>query len=110
MFVDMLDILSSMTENRLDYVENDENGYVINVELPGFNKDEVNIDIRNTILYLKAEQKKTSDRKYHKHNVVKSWYLSNDINIDEISCKLENGVLTISLPKSKKEIKKIEIK
>lgn len=99
------------------YEEN--NVYNIEADLPGFDKKDVSIEINDDYLTIKAEKEteiKDESKKYI-HNerrygkVERSFYLRG-INQDNISAKMENGTLYITIPKQdEKESKKlIEIK
>jgi HSP20 family protein len=79
--------------------ENDK--YTITVELPGYKKNELKLEVIDGSLQLTAENAKG---KY-----VKSWSLS-DSDLDKVTSKLEDGVLHINIPKlPKAEIKVVTI-
>ena len=104
---------------RTDVMDNGD-AYVLEAELPGFTKENINIDIENDCLTISAERKLENEDK--KHNFVKrerfygSYTRSFDvsgINVDGIEAKYENGILTLHLPKKAAEIpasRKLEIK
>ena len=80
--------------------------FVLECELPGFHKDDINIDIENDCLSISVERKFDNEDK--KKNLVKrerfygSYSRSFDvtgINTDEIDAKYTDGVLTLTLPK-----------
>jgi HSP20 family protein len=73
-----------------DVKENDDN-YTITLEIPGYKREEIKLETINSSIQLTAENSKG---KY-----VKSWRLS-DSNLDKVTSKLEDGVLTINVPKS----------
>jgi len=98
-----------------------EKGGNVHIELdaPGYNKDEIKLDVDDGILTIKAnkkEEKEDKDKNYYrKERVYGSFKRQFNVgNIDEskIDAKFSNGVLKISFPKEiKKETKKfIEIK
>lgn len=83
-----------------DVVEN-EKDYTITVEIPGYKKGEIKLEIVDNSIQLTAENSKG---KY-----IKAWTLSN-VNIGKVSSQLENGVLSILIPKAETLPKKtIEI-
>lgn len=91
----------------------------IELEVPGFNKDEIKLDVEDgilTVLAEKNEEKEDEEKNYYRKERVYGSYRRqfNVGNIDEkeINAKFNNGVLEISFPKEeKKETKKfIEIK
>ncbi|MCL1830662.1 MAG: Hsp20/alpha crystallin family protein [Oscillospiraceae bacterium] len=85
---------------------NKENEYVIEADLPGVAKEDIDLNIDDNILTISVEQQKekTSEEKNYLH---KERYVSSmkrrinlsDVKLDEISAKLENGVLNVTVPK-----------
>ena len=82
------------------------NAFVLECELPGFSKEDINIDIENDCLTIGVERKLDNEDK--KKNLVKrerfygTYSRSFDvtgINTDEIDAKYLDGVLTVTLPK-----------
>lgn len=94
-----------------------ENAYVLNAELPGLTKDQIDIDINDNTLTLKGEKK--FEEKVEKDNYVRiersygnfsrSFALSDDVNPEGITANYKEGVLEVTLPK-KEEAKPKEIK
>ncbi|MBQ7699676.1 MAG: Hsp20/alpha crystallin family protein [Clostridia bacterium] len=94
--------------------------YVIDAELPGYKKEEINVDVNDDILTISAE-KHTENEEENKNGYIRRerYYgsVSRSFNISEveaaaITAKHENGVLTLTLPKKKEQIPqshKIEI-
>ena len=94
-----------------------ESSYVLNAELPGLTKEEINIDINDNTLTLKGEKK--FEEKVQKDSYVRversygdfarSFILSDDVNTEGITANYKEGVLELTLPK-KEEAKPKEIK
>ena len=96
--------------------------YVMEAELPGFDKADINLDINGSYLVISAEhnntnEEKDKDGKYiRRERTFGSYKRSFDISgvdADAISAEYKNGVLTIDLPKKKPESpqsKRLEIK
>lgn len=101
----------------VDIYETD-NEYVLKADMPGVAKDNVNITFNNNELEItgKVDEQYTSNenmtyREYTLFNYYRKFVVSNAINPEGISALLENGVLTIKLPKREEaKPKKIEIK
>lgn len=82
--------------------------YNIEVDIPGYNKDEVNIEAKDGYLTVSAEKKienkqEDKEKKYFYHErrygkVERSFYIG-DMDTDKISAKMENGILKINIPK-----------
>lgn len=98
-------------------IEEKEDSYVVNVDVPGAKKEDINVDLENgylTIGVLEKEEKE--DKKYLHHerffgSYSRTFYLG-EVDKENVSASLDNGVLTIVLPKSKPVSNKsrIEIK
>ena len=94
--------------------------YKLEAELPGFKKDDIQIDVENDVLTISA--KRSEEKKDEKHNVVKrerfygSFSRSFDvsgINVDGIEAAYTDGVLTLTMPKKQELLpvsRRLEIK
>lgn len=88
-------------------------GYDVQVELPGFKKEMVDISIDNDVLNISAkiessdkEEKSSYLRKEFKTSSVKrSFNIPSDLDKENIKAKFEDGILTVSLTNLKKEEK-----
>ncbi len=95
--------------------------YVLEAELPGFNKEDISLDLKDGILTITAEHKEDKEEKDEKGCYIRrerrcgSFQRSFDVTgIDEggITAAYKNGVLELSLPKAAPvvpETKKIAI-
>jgi HSP20 family protein len=98
------------------YEENDQ--LVMKTELPGINKEDINITLQGDRLTIKAEKKEAvvedvacyaRERQYGQY--LRSVTLPFPVKEDEISATFENGVLELRLSKAEEsKAKKIEIK
>ena len=97
----------------------DEKGYYLEIDLPGVDKDNIEISVNEGILTISGERK--LERKEEKENYTRiesffgrferSFKLPADADTDNIEAKFKNGVLKLFIPRhSKSEGKKIEIK
>jgi HSP20 family molecular chaperone IbpA len=99
------------------------NKYLIDIDLPGFSKENINLSLNNGYLIVsaKTEQEKNEDndekyvckeRFFGECN--RSFYVGDDIKEEDIEAEFKNGILKITVPKKetdeKGEIKQIEIK
>ena len=94
---------------KTDVRERDD-GYEIDIELPGFHKDEVQLSLENGYLNIVAAKGLDKDEKDKKTgklirqeryagNLSRSFYVGEDITEDDIKAKLEHGVLSLQIPK-----------
>lgn len=82
------------------------------VELPGLAPEEVDVDLENNVLTIrgeKREQRSEGDEKHTWHlmerrygTFTRSFMLPRDVDQEQIEARFENGVLTVSIPKSEK--------
>lgn len=86
------------------------NRYTIEVEVPGVDPDQIDIEIDGQMLKIKGERRQeteTEDTETQMHTIehsygsfFRSFTLPDNINIDEISADNKNGILYINLPKT----------
>ena len=111
---------NSIWEPAYDIHEDDKN-YYLSFDLPGIGKDSIDISISNDTLIVSGSRKSESDHNdsYSRFNNIqygnfhKSFSLPENVNQDKISAKMKDGVLNMTIKKSKKisdDIKKITIK
>ena len=95
-------------------VHETEEGYELNVDLPGFSKDEINVELKNGYLTISAakgldKEEKDKDGKYIRQeryagSCSRSFYIGNEIDPTAVTAKFENGILQISVPKASRQL------
>lgn len=87
-----------------------DHAYHIHLAVPGWNKEQISIETKDGHLYIKGtkEEPKNADIKFHRkmfgqNNFQRSFIIPEDVNIDDISAKFENGILQIALSKDIKK-------
>lgn len=95
------------------YQEKD--NYVVRAELPGFRKEDLQVEVADGILTVTGHQKaettteKDKDAKAtQERRVSRSITLPEHVSADKIEARYENGVLTVTLPK-REEVKPRQI-
>ncbi|MGI6249394.1 MAG: Hsp20/alpha crystallin family protein [Acutalibacteraceae bacterium] len=98
-------------------VQEDDKGYTIEAELPGVKKDEISINLNDGRLLISVvrdenveEEKKNYVHKERRYCSMQRSILLGDADTEQIKAKLENGELTISVPKKEKADTSIDIK
>ena len=96
-------------------VRETENSYELDIDLPGFKKDEVKVDLKNGYMTISAaksldkESEKKNERYIRKERysgqMSRSFYVGEDVEPKDVSAKFEDGILKVSLPK--KEYKEL---
>lgn len=95
-----------------------EHGYELDVDLPGFKKDEIAVSLDNGYLTISAEKGLDKDQKDDKGKYIRreryagsmqrSFYVGDEVTQEEIKAKFEDGILRLSIPK--KDVKAVENK
>lgn len=102
----------------LDVMEKDGN-VVVKASLPGFTKEEIDVQVHDGVLYIKAEhteEKEEKDAKFYRRErrygaVSRRVALPGAVSDADVNAELKDGVLTLSLPVPQKaQPKQIEIK
>ena len=103
-------------------IRDDGDKYVMESELPGFDKEDIKLDINGSQLTIAAEHSTSNDEKDDKGNYIrrerkfgsyKRSFDIGDVNTDAVSAEYKNGILIIELPKKATEApvaKRLEIK
>jgi HSP20 family protein len=95
----------------------EKNAYIVRAELPGFRKEDIQVEVTDGTLtitgYQKTETKSDQKEKEaqattQERRVSRSVALPEQLKLDKIQAAYENGVLTVTLPKSE-EIKPKQI-
>lgn len=96
------DFNGSPAANRfpVDLFEDKENTYV-RAELPGVNRDDINVEVVDGTLNIAATRKTPAaeGQEEQSFSFSRSVSLNDDVQADKVSAAYENGVLTVTLPK-----------
>ncbi|MDO5402332.1 MAG: Hsp20/alpha crystallin family protein [Eubacteriales bacterium] len=95
-----------------------DSGYEVDIDLPGFKKDEVKAELNDGYLTISAakgldkDQKDKEGRYIRKEryagSMSRSFYVGENVKQEDIHARFENGILRLSIPKN--ENKKLESK
>ena len=101
-------------EMRTD-VHESEDHYEVDIDMPGFKKDEITLDLENGYLTVKGAKGLDKEETNKKGKVIRkeryagalqrSFYVGEELTAEDITAKFENGVLSLAIPK--KETKKL---
>ena len=94
-------------EMRTDIKETD-SSYELDIEMPGFKKDELKVSLEDGYLTVSGERKVKEEsgkgekylRKERSESFQRSYYVGTEIAEDSVKAKYENGVLCLSVPKT----------
>lgn len=96
--------------------------YLLQAELPGFDKSDINIDLKDNLLTISASHKEEKDEEDKNKYIRRERYYSSysrsfrvdDVEAGDIDASYNNGILEVSFPKkdlaAKEEVKRIEVK
>lgn len=107
------DLMSDGSGGRrlLADVHEDADNYYARFELPGVKKDDLKIEVHNQLLTVTAERRETADGEGERSlTLSRAISVPEGVNDDAIGAKLEDGILTVTLPKQEhRKPKVIEI-
>lgn len=105
---------------KTDIIEQDE-AYVVEAELPGMSRDNIELDFKDNVLSISAKQETATDESDEERNYIRRerstrsfsrQFILQDIDEDNIKARFDNGILEVTLPKQNptpKTSKKIDI-
>lgn len=83
-----------------------ENSFILDIDLPGYNKEDIKIDVTNGYLTINAKTEINNEGKdkYIRHErfmgeCSRSFYIGEDVNIKNIKASFKNGILSLEVPK-----------
>lgn len=94
------------TESYMHNVSSTEDSYVLQVPLVGISKEDLSVEVKDNVLYVSA---KTKIKSLFSRDYKKTFQLHKDANLDTISAKLENGLLTVTVDKIKPVKKTVSV-
>ena len=97
-------------------VKEKDNTYEVDIDLPGFKKGEIQIQLENGYVTVSAakgldKDEKDKEGKYIRReryagNVSRSFYVGDNVRKEDIHPKFENGILSFTVPKEQKALEK----
>jgi len=94
----------------------DETTQVLDIDLPGFDKSDIEVKVVKNKLFVKAVKLEGDNNTKVLWGSTKNnqkeykFTIQEDINKDNITCKYQNGILSITLPFKEQYSNKIEVK
>ncbi len=95
-------------------ISEDENNYHLELSAPGFEKDNFKISLEDNFINISGEYKNEKENKNknytHKEfsyqSFTRSFRLPENVKLDDISAKYDNGILNIYIPKLNADVNK----
>ena len=95
-------------------VHENETDYEMDMDLPGFKKDQIKINLENGYLTIEASKEHDSEKKKHgkvirqeryEGSMQRSFYVGDGVKVEDVKARFEDGVLKLCIPK--KELKEL---
>ncbi len=101
-------------------ISGDEKNYEVTLDVPGLSESDINIEVSGDVLTItgkKEEKNEVEDKQFYRiersyGSFKRTLSLPDDVNVDEVSASLKDGILTLSMPRSaqqKKDARRISI-
>lgn len=110
----LMDFRGNKTNNLMKSdIKEMENSYLLEVELPGFDKNEIKAEVKNGYLVIEAKHDENKDEKDEEEKYIRkerysgyctrSFYVGEGLTEKDIKGKFENGILCLEVPKKEPE-------
>lgn len=90
-------------------IKETEGGYELDMDLPGYNKEDVKAELKQGYLVIHASKEKKDDEKAEDGKYIRreryygscsrSFYVGKEVTEEDIKAKFDNGILKITVPK-----------
>ena len=94
-------------------IREDEKGYQLAIDLPGYRKDELKLELKDGYLTISAEKNEEKEQKDEKGRMIRqeryagsvqrSFFVGEQLKEEDIKAKYEDGVLKLEIPKKEEE-------
>ena len=113
MFDDFMDFPFSANRFHKDLMKTDiketKDGYELDIDLPGMEKKDINLELKDGYLTIKAnhnqEQEEKDDQGHYLRkerftgSCSRSFYVGDNVKEEDVHAKFDNGILKLSFPK-----------
>lgn len=103
----------------VDIYSTDDSHMVVEMQAPGFDASDIELNVRNGVLEIRGEKQETDEQKDGKRtyfvrernaSFARRVVLPEGADADNISAELDNGLLQIVVPVNRPEAKRVQIK
>lgn len=91
-----------------------ENGFLLDIDLPGYKKEDVQAELKDGYMTINAQKKTETDEKDENGKYIRrerfvgscsrSFFVGNEITEEDIKAKFEDGILKITVPKKEAKV------
>ena len=105
--------LSASTASIRTDITETADGYLLEAELPGFTKEDIQLSVDGDMLTISAERKSETEEKDSENRIIRSErrygscsrrFDISGIEAEAIGAKYENGILSLTLPRKAQEV------
>jgi len=118
LFDDFFEMPTLRGVSRHDFMKTDirelDNNYVMDIDMPGFAKENLNIELQDGYLTVSARKESNNEEKDNKGNIIhqerytgsmsRSYYVGENLTVEDIKAGFKDGILTITFPKEQKKV------
>ena len=94
-------------------VKEEDNQYVVSIDLPGFSKEDINLELNEGYLTISASKNMNNDKNDKKGRLIRqerysgsmqrSFYVGDQITEEDVKASFKHGVLSLTLPKKEQQ-------
>lgn len=98
-FDDIFATAPGMNQPAADLYE-DEHKYYARFELPGVKKNQIDLELENSVLTISSAQSEKTAESESRISFQRSISVPDGVNLEALSASLEDGILTVTMPKA----------
>ena len=94
-------------------VKEEDNQYVVSIDLPGFSKEDINLELNEGYLTISASKNMNNDKNDKKGRLIRqerysgsmqrSFYVGDQITEEDVKASFKHGVLSLTMPKKEQQ-------
>ena len=96
---DFLGAEPAYDQPAVDLYEDEQNFYA-RFELPGINKDKVDLELENSVLTIHSQESSETDAKLSRSRFERSISVPDGVDLNKVSAAMKDGILTVTMPKA----------
>ncbi len=94
-------------------VKEEDNQYVVSIDLPGFSKEDINLELNEGYLTISASKNMNNDKNDKKGRLIRQerysgsmqrcFYVGDQITEEDVKASFKHGVLSLTIPKKEQQ-------
>ena len=82
-------------------IREQEDGYLLDIELPGFKKEEIKMELEDGYLTIAAARTASNEERSERFSgsCTRTYFIGEEMNVEDIKARYENGELKVFVPK-----------